>query len=98
MYAEVLKEKDINPVREELEQIVPMKAAFDKNYAKRLDGDNVKDAATRWEMVEQLREDIRSFKEKNGCARIVVIWLHLPKSTYLYMSRYTARSPLLKKQ
>ena len=37
MYAEVLKEKDINPVREELEQIVPMKAAFDKNYAKRLD-------------------------------------------------------------
>ena len=42
MYAEVLKEKDINPVREELEQVVPMKAAFDKNYAKRLDGDNVK--------------------------------------------------------
>ena len=42
MYAEVLKEKDINPVREELEQIVPMPAAFDKNYAKRLDGDNVK--------------------------------------------------------
>jgi hypothetical protein len=43
MYAEVLKEKDINPVRDELEKIVPMKAAFDKNYAKRLDGDNVKD-------------------------------------------------------
>ena len=39
MYAEVLKEKDINPVREELEKIVPMKAAFDKNYAKRLDGE-----------------------------------------------------------
>ena len=42
MYAQVLQEKDINPVRDELEQIVPMKAAFDKNYAKRLDGDNVK--------------------------------------------------------
>ena len=42
MYAEVLKEKDINQVRDELEQIVPMAAAFDKNYAKRLDGDNVK--------------------------------------------------------
>ena len=35
MYAEVLKEKDINPVCEELEKVVPMKAAFDKNYAKR---------------------------------------------------------------
>ena len=27
--AEVLKEKDINPVKDELEKIVPMKAAFD---------------------------------------------------------------------
>ena len=40
VYAEVLKREDIDPVRDELEQIVPMKAAFDKNYAKRLDGDN----------------------------------------------------------
>ena len=66
MYCEVLKEKDINPVKDELEQIVPMKAAFDKNYAKRLTGDNVKDCKTRWEMVEALRQDIRDFKEKNG--------------------------------
>ena len=54
---EVLKEKDINPVKDELENIKPMKAAFDHNYAKRLEGDNVKDCATRWDMVEQLRED-----------------------------------------
>ncbi|MCI6619499.1 MAG: inositol-3-phosphate synthase [Prevotella sp.] len=74
IYCEVLKEKDINPVRDELEKIVPLKAAFDKNFAKRLDGDNVKDCKTRWEMVEALREDIRRFKEENGCARIVVIW------------------------
>ena len=47
MYAQVLQEKDINPVRDELEAVVPMKAAFDKNYAKRLDGDNVKDCKTR---------------------------------------------------
>ena len=72
--AEVLKEKDIEPVRDELKAIVPMTAAFDKNYAKRLDGDNVKDCATRWDMVEALREDIRRFKAENGCDRIVVIW------------------------
>ena len=29
MYAQVLQEKDIDPVRHELEKIVPMKAAFD---------------------------------------------------------------------
>ena len=71
--AEVLKEKDINPVREELEAIKPMPAAFDHNYAKRLDGENVK-KGTRWELVEQLREDIRNFKAANNCDRVVVLW------------------------
>ena len=82
MYAEVLQEKDIMPVREELEAIVPMPAAFDRNYAKRLDGDNVKSAVTRWEMAEALREDIRAFRERNGVARVVVIWA---ASTEIYV-------------
>ena len=82
MYAEVLKEKDILPVKDELEKIVPMKAAFDKNYAKRLDGDNVKDCKNRWEMMEALRQDIRDFKAKNDCARIVVLWA---ASTEIYV-------------
>lgn len=85
MYAEVLKEKDIEPVKDELVKIVPMKAAFDKNYAKRLDGDNVKDCKTRWEMVEALRKDIRNFKKEHGCARIVVIWA---ASTEIYVPVY----------
>lgn len=72
--AEVLKAKDILPVKEELEKIVPMKAAFDKNYASRLDGDNVKDCKDRWDMMEQVREDIRNFKAAHNCARIVVLW------------------------
>ena len=50
--AEVLKEKDINPVRDELEKIKPMPAAFDRNYARRLDGDNVKQCRDRWDMTE----------------------------------------------
>ena len=82
MYAEVLKEKDIEPVRDELEKIIPMKAAFDKNYAKRIDGDNVKDVKTRWEMVEALREDIRRFKQEKNVARVVVVWA---ASTEIYV-------------
>ncbi len=85
MYAEVLKEKDIEPVRAELEKIVPMKAAFDKNFAKRLDGDNVMEGKTRWEMVELLREDIRRFKAKKNIARVVVIWA---ASTEIYVPVY----------
>ena len=91
MYAEVLDERDILPVRDELQQIVPMPAAFDRNYAKRLDGDNVKRLTadggevkepTRWQMVEQLRQDIRDFRQKNGCSRIVVLWA---ASTEIYV-------------
>ena len=82
MYAEVLKPSDIEPVRDELEKIVPMKAAFDHNYAKRLSGDNVKDCATRWDMVEQLRDDICRFREENQCSRIVVLWA---ASTEIYV-------------
>ena len=71
---EVLKEKDINPVKDELEKIKPMKAAFDHNYAKRLDGENVKTCKDRWDMTEQIREDIRNFKKENGVDRVVVLW------------------------
>jgi myo-inositol-1-phosphate synthase len=82
VYAEVLKREDVDAVRDELEQIIPMKAAFDRNYAKRLDGDNVKDCKTRWEMVEALRDDIRRFRQEKGCARIVVLWA---ASTEIYV-------------
>lgn len=85
MYAEVLKEKDIEPVRDELEKIKPMRAAFDRNFAKRLDGDNIMQGKTRWEMVEQLRSDIRNFKEEKKVDRIVVIWA---ASTEIYVPVY----------
>ncbi len=72
--AEVLRAKDILPVEDELKAIVPMSAAFDKKFANRLDGSNVKTCSTRWDMVEQLREDIRNFRKEKGCSRIVVLW------------------------
>ncbi len=80
--AEVLRAKDILPVEDELKAIVPMTAAFDKNYASRLEGCNVKDCATRWDMAEALRKDIRDFKAAHGCDRIVVIWA---ASTEIYV-------------
>jgi len=94
VYAEVLRREDIDPVREELEQIVPMPAAFDRNYAKRLTGENIKslhptpskgggdEIPNRWQMVEMLREDIRRFRSEKGCERIVVLWA---ASTEIYV-------------
>lgn len=80
--ADVLKAKDIIPVQDELKEIVPMPAAFDKNFAKRLDGTNVKECKDRWDMVEQIRADIRNFKAEKGCDRIVVLWA---ASTEIYV-------------
>ena len=82
MYAEVLKEKDLNKVKDELIEIKPMPAVFDHNFAKRLNGTYIKKADTRWNLVELLRQDIRKFKEENGCDRIVVLWA---ASTEIYI-------------
>lgn len=82
MYAEVLKEKDLNKVKDELIEIKPMSAVFDHNFAKRLNGTYIKKAETRWDMVELLRQDIRKFKKENGCDRIVVLWA---ASTEIYI-------------
>lgn len=81
-HAEVLTDKDLEGVKDELVAIKPMKAAFDQNFVKRLNGTHVKEAATRWELMEQVREDIRNFKTKNNCDRVVVIWA---ASTEIYL-------------
>ncbi|WP_158828475.1 inositol-3-phosphate synthase [Mucilaginibacter lacusdianchii] len=73
MTAKVLEPGLLNSVKAELESIVPMTAAFDKNYAKNLDGTHVK-TGTRLEMANELMEDIKNFQEANGLDRVVVLW------------------------
>ena len=82
--ANVLKKEDIEPVKDELCAIRPYKALFDKSYASNIDGPNVKTGGNRWELTEQLREDIRCFKAEHGCERVIVIWI---ASTEKFISR-----------
>ncbi|MFW6199538.1 MAG: inositol-3-phosphate synthase [Gemmatimonadota bacterium] len=72
--AGVLERDHLDPIEDFLRSVKPMPAAFDKEYVKRLDGPNVKKADNKRELAEQLREDIRTFKEENGCERLVMIW------------------------
>jgi Myo-inositol-1-phosphate synthase len=81
-HAQVLKQPDIDNVKDELEAIKPMPAAFDQNWVKRLHGTHIKNCKSRWDMAEQLRADIRNFKTSNKCDRIVVIWA---ASTEIYL-------------
>ena len=82
MHAQVLTEKDINLVAEEAKSIKPMKACFDPKFITRLNGTWIKDGKTKWDLTEQLRQDIRNFKIENACERVVVIWA---ASTETYM-------------
>lgn len=80
--AEVLDQEDLAPVEEFLHTIEPMPAAFSKNYVKRLDGPNVKQEATKKDLAEALRADIRRRMEETDATRAVMIWCG---STETYM-------------
>jgi myo-inositol-1-phosphate synthase len=68
------RHEHLEPIRDFLSSIKPMPAVFDSEYVKKLDGPNVKKAANKRELAEQLREDIRNFKAENGCDRLVMVW------------------------
>ncbi len=83
-HAEVLDKSLLNEIKDELAAIKPMKAVFDKNYVKRLEGSHVKTGATKMDLAEQLMEDIRTFKKENGCDRVVMVWCG---STEIYIEQ-----------
>jgi myo-inositol-1-phosphate synthase len=80
--AGVLEEKDLAPIADFLAGIKPMPAVFDQKYVSRLSGPNVKKGKTKRDLAEQLRQDIREFKSKHKCDRIVMVWC---ASTEIYI-------------
>ena len=74
MNARVLDANLLRDVKEELQAIKPMRAAFDRNYVKNLDGKFVKDIDNRYELALAVMEDINNFKADNNCDRIVLVW------------------------
>jgi myo-inositol-1-phosphate synthase len=72
--AGVLEERDIEPISDFLKGIKPMPAVFDNKYVTRIHGTNVKKGKTKRDLAEQLRQDIRDFKSRNKCDRVVIVW------------------------
>jgi myo-inositol-1-phosphate synthase len=72
--ADVLRREHLDRVREELERIRPMPAAFYPEYVRRLVGAHVKKGGSKADMVEQLRDDMRRLIRERECARAVCIW------------------------
>ena len=82
--AGVLDKELLDSVKDYLESIAPMSAVFDRKYVKKLEGDNVKRGANWWEMAEQIKADITSFKNEKNLDRMVMIWCG---STEVYMEQ-----------
>ena len=74
MNARVLDANLLRDVRQELEAIKPMKAAFDQRYCKNLVATHVKESASKWDMALEVMEDIKNFQRDNNCTRVVLVW------------------------
>jgi len=72
--AAVLERTQLEQLKEPLSAIRPMKAVFDSDYVRRINGPNVKQAATKMEKAEMLIDDIAQFRKTNDLARVVMIW------------------------
>jgi myo-inositol-1-phosphate synthase len=68
------KHEHVEPIKDYLQTITPMPAVFDQYYVKRLEGTNVKPGKSKRAWMEALRQDLRDFKQKNGCDRLVIVW------------------------
>jgi myo-inositol-1-phosphate synthase len=74
MHAGVLEKELLNQIKGPLQKLKPMKAVFDQSYVKRLNGENVKEGENKFDLAQQLIDDIAEFKRKNKCTRLVMVW------------------------
>jgi myo-inositol-1-phosphate synthase len=72
--AGVLDYRLLDKIKPFLKGIKPMKAVFDHNYVKNIDGPNKKKGKNKMDLAEQLRDDIRRFKRSSKAERLVMIW------------------------
>ncbi|RLE00551.1 MAG: inositol-3-phosphate synthase, partial [Candidatus Aminicenantes bacterium] len=89
--AGVLKKELLDQVKDEISQIKPWKAVFDKNYVKKLDGEWVKQATNKYEYAQLLMEDIRKFKEEKKLDRLVMVWC---ASTEVFMKKHAVHETI----
>jgi myo-inositol-1-phosphate synthase len=66
--------KHIEAISEVLRDIRPMKAAFERKYARNLTGEHTMGDIGKRAMLNAIREDINRFRDQKGVSRLVMIW------------------------
>ncbi len=69
----VLEASLLQEVKTELEAIRPMKAVFDPRYVKRLHGTHLKEGKTKWDLAQQLVDEIQQFQKEKQLDRMIMI-------------------------
>src|SRR5882672_11764584 len=72
--AGVLNPQDLAKVKTFLSTIKPMKAAFDHDFVKMIDGPNIKKGKNKYELALQIKEDIANFRKTSRASRLVTCW------------------------
>lgn len=91
--AGVLDTRLLEQLKPELEAIQPMTAVFEQAYVKKLNGPNLKKGTSKMDLANQVMADIKAFKEKNACDRLVAVWCG---STEVYRQPGDVHSSLAK--
>jgi myo-inositol-1-phosphate synthase len=91
--AGVLSTEHLAKVKKFLTGIVPMTAAFDRNYCRNLDGKHIKKAKNKYDMALQIKADIAAWKKKTKVNRIVMIWCG---STEIFLTPQDVHSTIAK--
>jgi len=93
LHSGVLERDLINDLKPQLQAVKPMKAVFDQQYVKRLNGTHVIKASNKFELAERLIDDISEFKRTRECDRLVMIWC---ASTEIFLQPGEAHSDMKK--
>jgi myo-inositol-1-phosphate synthase len=91
--AGVLDPHHLALVKTFLSKIKPMRAAFDHEYVKMLNGTHVKKGRTKYDIALQIKRDIANFKKKHRCSRMVMLWCG---STEVFMKPHDVHSTVEK--
>ncbi len=89
----VLEASLLQDLKPELESIRPMKAVFDPRYVKRLHGTHLKEGKTKWDLAQQLVDEIQQFQKEKNVDRMVMIWCG---STEVFIERTEVHQSLEK--
>lgn len=74
--------RHIESIADTLRDIRPMKAAFERKYARNLTGEHTMGEISKRKMLEAIRADINRFRDEKKVDRVVMIWC---ASTEIYI-------------